>query len=262
MFIKAGQKLSKLYENAVFPDGVVDEGLFDEEHKIPLSAVQWISDQSRGSDDDSAITQDPTDPINTCSNLHPNIWRSEGCFVAPFLHHRPKLEFQLSTLSLELSSYEEGDSGGSISRFPIFHFNLHRLSSLHTLLNAIPAQKEKGLVCLLVAILEIECPTTITTKAGIGMDLLKLIVGDELDAVPKIVCGGGTALYWGSGEEGAVRKGDVAFLQRKLRCHVTPHRLVFIPILAATDLEITYTPSAPTTVSALPDDYLLSSSAH
>ncbi|KAG9024429.1 hypothetical protein FRB95_011531 [Tulasnella sp. JGI-2019a] len=70
MFIKAGQKLSKLYENAVFPDGVVDEGLFDEEHKIPLSAVQWISDQSRGSDDDSAITQDPTDPINTCSQQY------------------------------------------------------------------------------------------------------------------------------------------------------------------------------------------------
>ncbi|KAG8997821.1 hypothetical protein FRB94_007429 [Tulasnella sp. JGI-2019a] len=250
-FIEASQRLSKLYENVIFPDNTVEEEPFDEEDKLCIE--RSLEDQSRDSDDDSAITWDLTDPINTRAqqklfggganrlNANETFIRTSGETKAAssyrFSATGTQLESQLSTFSSELSSYEEEDSGGSIGRFPTFHFNLHRLSSLHTLLKAIPARKEKRLVCLLVAVLEIEGPTLITTKAGVEMGLLKLIVGDELGMVAKIVCWRETALDWGGGEdrmgEGAVRKGDVVFLE---------------------NLAVTYNPPAPTTLSASPSE--------
>lgn len=114
---------------------------------------------------------------------------------------------------------EETTDGDSIGRFPTFHFGLHRLSSLGTLLKASVPRREKRLVCLLVAILEVDGPTVITTKSGVEMGLLKLIIGDDTGAVAKMVVWRETALKWGGGEdrsaEGAVRKGDVVYLESK-----------------------------------------------
>ncbi|KAG8883464.1 hypothetical protein FRB97_006592 [Tulasnella sp. 331] len=250
-FVAASQRLSKLYENIIFPDlSVEEEGLND-----------GLNDVSRASSNESSVIGwDPTDPDNLRAcvpsqldfvathddsqlNANETFIRPSGetnlarSHISRTTSTGTQLESQISAFSEE-PSYEEDSGGDSIGRFPTFHFSLHRLFPLSSLLKHTVSRREKNLVCLLVAVLEIEGPTTITTKAGVEIGLLKLIVGDELGAVAKIVCWRETAMKWGGGEdrmgEGAVRKGDVVFLEK--------------------DVAVTYTPSQPTSLSSSPNE--------
>lgn len=174
------------------------------------------------------MTWDPTDPRNVSIPADVSLSRNTQTSGEP--SRRSIREPRVTDTGTQLDedepesyettgteSYEDDTGGDSIGRFPTFHFSLHRLSSLGALLSAPVTRREKRLACLLVAVLEVDGPTMITTKAGVEMGLLKLIIGDEKGAVAKVVVWRETALQWGGGEDrmgdGAVRKGDVVFLE-------------------------------------------------
>ncbi|KIO27140.1 hypothetical protein M407DRAFT_243472 [Tulasnella calospora MUT 4182] len=127
--------------------------------------------------------------------------------------------------------------GDSIRRFPTFHFSLHKVSSLSSVILADVRTRQRRLVTLLVAVLEMDGPSVVPTKAGEEMGLLKIIVGDETGCVSKIVVWRETALVWGGGEDrlglGAMRKGDVVLLE---------------------NVAVTYAPPAKPTISASPNE--------
>ncbi|KAJ3535488.1 hypothetical protein NMY22_g6467 [Coprinellus aureogranulatus] len=126
--------------------------------------------------------------------------------------------------SQQTQSFNYSDAS-SIARFPTFHFNIHALSSLSQLtktLNAqgrlVPATVKGRKVNLLLAILEVDGPETITIKngkdAGKKVGLLKLILGDQEGSVCKLTAWREVAEEWGGVGRGlGCKRGDVVHLE-------------------------------------------------
>jgi hypothetical protein len=146
--------------------------------------------------------------------------------------------FDSGILETQTQSFDDysDEASGSIGRFPTFHFNIHSLASLsvpaapaphrgggsghgHNPPNKIPARK----VNLLLAILEVEGPETITIKKGVDagkqIALLKMILGDEKGGVGKLTAWREVAEDWSgmnnSGRDGSggCKRGDVVYLE-------------------------------------------------
>ncbi|KAF8610180.1 hypothetical protein BDV93DRAFT_430371 [Ceratobasidium sp. AG-I] len=121
-------------------------------------------------------------------------------------------------------------ASSSVANFPSFHFSLRSLTPLRIALT--PAGRGSVRATLLVAVLEVDGPDPITTKAGVETHLMRLVVGDDDGAVGKITAWGETALEWGGAKRmQGLRRGDVVLLS---------------------DVLVTSTPPDPPTLSASP----------
>jgi hypothetical protein len=109
----------------------------------------------------------------------------------------------------------------SIARFPQFHFNLHILNSIGSLVSMMGSAKAKGSrkVNVLVAVLEVDGPDLVPVKrgrdAGKEVSLLKMILGDDDGNVCKLTAWREVAELWGDGTRAqrAIRRGDVVLFQ-------------------------------------------------
>ncbi|KAG8895941.1 hypothetical protein FRB99_000254 [Tulasnella sp. 403] len=246
-FDQASQMLSKVYANVIFGD---------EDEDDELAAEQEI-EHSRDSSVSSYVSWDPTNPApNTSSgggNGNNTRRSSNGTFLrstelSNTSHQirgtsRSFIPTEESYIQLEETLPETQDDSGldttgredeSIGRFPAYHFSLHRLSSLSLLLAADMRRKHRRVVCLLLAILEVDGPNVIKTKTGIQMGMLKLIVADESGAVAKLVVWRDLAFTWaGGGALGTFRKGDVVLFENIVVAYAPPAK----PTLSASPNE-------------------------
>ncbi|CDO76029.1 hypothetical protein BN946_scf184665.g21 [Trametes cinnabarina] len=129
----------------------------------------------------------------------------------------------------ETDSYNDSNAS-SIAQFPAFHFSLHTLTCLNTLIREAQTARARGMpkaslkVCVLAAVLEVDGPDTIRMKkgpdAGKEVSLLKLILGDESGGICKLAAWRETAEDWGGlnpeVSTPSVKKGDIVFLENVL----------------------------------------------
>ncbi|PPQ79373.1 hypothetical protein CVT25_002643 [Psilocybe cyanescens] len=129
----------------------------------------------------------------------------------------PGLESRfLATQEPESQSFGNYSDASSIARFPSFHFNLHSLTSLTSLVE----RKFKGSIkvsCLL-AVLEVEGPDSIHIKkgadAGKEVSIFKIVLGDEDSTVCKLTAWREVAEDWGgSGVAVAAKRGDIVHIE-------------------------------------------------
>jgi hypothetical protein len=96
----------------------------------------------------------------------------------------------------------------SIVRFPTFHIDLHRLTSLAALSKLRPNSSQKKKVNVLLAALEVEGPDEITIRkgpdAGKQVSVLKMILGDEGGGVCKLTAWRDVADRWADAKRGDI----------------------------------------------------------
>ena len=113
-------------------------------------------------------------------------------------------------------TYNYSDAS-SIGRFPSFNFSPHSLTSLSTLSVLSKSGRGSRKVAILVAVLEVDGPDTITIKngaeAGKQISMLKMILGDEEGNVSKLVaCRDITDVWGGNTAYPAVKRGDICYV--------------------------------------------------
>lgn len=199
VFEAASRRISLLYENIIFAeDGdedivdASDNSFLDAEHssRAAETFITWSQTQNRTKD--ASRTQGPS-----------GLW-------------------QESTIeeTQETASYEYSDTS-SIGRFPHFSFSLHTLRLVKALVDMAKSSKTKGTlkVNVLMAVLEVEGPDTVTTRkgqhAGDQVSILKMILGDGDGNVLKLTAWRDVAEMWGigSGTQPPVRRGDIVLFQ-------------------------------------------------
>lgn len=199
VFEAASRRISRLYENIIFAEDE-DEDIADASGKIFLDAEH----SSRAAE--TFITWSPT------QNRTKDTPRSQGS-SGPL---------QESTIeeTQETASYEYSDTS-SIGRFPHFSFNLHTLRLVKALLDMAKSSKIKGTlkVNVLMAVLEVEGPDTVTIRkgqhTGDQVPILKMILGDGDGNVLKLTAWRDVAEMWGIGTDTQppIRRGDVVLFQ-------------------------------------------------
>ncbi|KAJ8081552.1 hypothetical protein PM082_007397 [Marasmius tenuissimus] len=190
----ASRRISRIYQNAIFQD-VEDE----EEGNDSMDVIEDRASGYGVEGKTTVITWDETvsHQVET-SRLERNISRSVI-----------RTSYSESMETQETQSYDYSDTS-SIARFPTFHFGLHSLTSLST----ISASRGKGStkVNMLLAVLEVEGPDTITLKKGADtgkeISIMKMILGDESGCVCKLTAWREIAEAWSS-----TKRGDVILIQ-------------------------------------------------
>lgn len=179
-----------IYQNIIFKDDEEDASV---DHVLDMSNVDLADHHT------TVITWAPTQSQDN--------------------NNQTKSRFQETTWeeTQDTGSYNYSDSS-SIARFPQFNFNLHSLNSIPALISMVKTARTKGTlkVNVLVAVLEVDGPDTITIKkgrdAGKRVSLLKMIVGDEDGNVSKLTAWREIADQWGN-DSPAIRRGDVVLFQ-------------------------------------------------
>jgi len=176
-------------------------------------------------DQTTLITWPPTIPEDQTGKHHIKT-NSDNNITAPsFLHDisksyihsnvYPPTRLETQPETQETQSYNYSDAS-SITRFPSFHFALHSLTSLSSLLTI--SSKVSRKVNMLLAVLEVEGPDTIRIKKGADsgreVAVLKLILGDEEGCICKLTAWREVAETWGGVGDGVgVKRGDVLYVE-------------------------------------------------
>ena len=131
--------------------------------------------------------------------------------------NRDQFSLQETQESEETMTYNYSDAS-SIGRFPSFNFSPHSLTSLSTLSVLSKSGRGSRKVAILVAVLEVDGPDTITIKngaeAGKQISMLKMILGDEEGNVSKLVAWRDIADVWGGNTAyPAVKRGDICYIE-------------------------------------------------
>ncbi|KAH8836104.1 hypothetical protein DL96DRAFT_108675 [Flagelloscypha sp. PMI_526] len=203
---EAHRRISDLYQNVIFDETEVSEDLEDEDSQG--SSVSNVSDET------SFISWPPTYPkapkpvVQDTSKSFLLNDSSDFMSKSAFTDMETQYETQYTD-----SNISSGDP--SISHFPQFHFALSELTPLGRLVRG---SDLRG-VSVLLAVLEVDGPETITIKngkdAGKEVALLKMILGDEESKICKLTAWREVAEAWGGllEENVAVKRGDVILLQ-------------------------------------------------
>ena len=107
----------------------------------------------------------------------------------------------------------------SILLYPLFSFNVHNVLQLSSVVQrARGVAPESIKASVLVAIVELEGPDTVTTKKahleGSKISRLRLTVGDDDDSIVSLTAWRETAERWGNTtDEVGLKRGDVVFLE-------------------------------------------------
>ncbi|TBU24669.1 hypothetical protein BD311DRAFT_780864 [Dichomitus squalens] len=134
-----------------------------------------------------------------------------------------------NTGTQDTCSYDYSDAS-SVANFPAFHFNLHSLSTIGSLIRHATGNKPEDTakisrtVNLLAAVLEIQGPETIIVKrgpeAGKDVTLLKMIIGDDSGAICKLTAWRDVAEEWSDLSSqpptSSAKKGDIVYLENIL----------------------------------------------
>ncbi|KAH9859021.1 hypothetical protein C2E23DRAFT_864776 [Lenzites betulinus] len=209
-----------MYENVIFAehrDGDDDTGAL-------------AADTSHGDEDVQADGQTTiiTWPLTTQATQDRSRTRGDITFLrasASPSHLHSQMETQETQ---ETNSYDYSDAS-SIAQFPAFHFSLHSLTPLGTLIeqahaarssSRVPPRKTSLKVSVLAAVLEVDGPDTIRIKkgpdAGKEISLLKLILGDESGGICKLAAWRETAEDWAGLNPDVpapgLKKGDIVLL--------------------------------------------------
>lgn len=168
-------------------------------------------------------------PLTTQATEEHSRTRGDISFLRPSASIS-RIRSQLGTQETqETDSYNYSDAS-SIGQFPAFHFSLHALTPLSTLIDQanaaraagrMPLQKVSHKVSILAAVLEVDGPDSIRIKkgpdAGKEVSLLKLILGDESGGICKLAAWRATAEDWGGLNPAvptpATKKGDIVLLE-------------------------------------------------
>jgi len=125
----------------------------------------------------------------------------------------------------ETRSYKYSDTS-SIVHFPRFHIDLHSLTSLSSLQrwkSGIGGGAANRRINVLLAVLEVEGPVSITIKkgpdAGNRVSMFKMIMGDESGCLCKLTAWREIADLWGE-DDMAAKRGDVLFLESALYAYL------------------------------------------
>ncbi|CAE7161482.1 unnamed protein product [Rhizoctonia solani] len=123
----------------------------------------------------------------------------------------PTRTFRMTNTLPDSQSQSISSASSSIAHFPTFHFSLRTLTPLRVALT--PTGRGSVKANLLVAVMEVDGPDMITTKAGQETHMLKLVIGDDEGAAGKITVWGETALEWaGARKMMGLRRGDIVYL--------------------------------------------------
>ncbi|CAE6409225.1 unnamed protein product [Rhizoctonia solani] len=123
----------------------------------------------------------------------------------------PTHTFRMTNTLPNSQTQSISSASSSIANFPTFHFSLRTLTPLRVALTSAGRGSVKA--NLLVAVMEVDGPDMITTKAGQETHMLKLVVGDDEGAAGKITVWGDTALEWaGARKMMGLRRGDIVYL--------------------------------------------------
>lgn len=168
-------------------------------------------------------------PLTTQATEEHSRTRGDISFLRPSASIS-RIRSQLGTQeSQETDSYNYSDAS-SIGQFPAFHFSLHTLTPLSTLIDQanaaraagrMPLQKVSHKVSILAAVLEVDGPDSIRIKkgpdAGKEVALLKIILGDESGGICKLAAWREIAEDWGGLNPAvptpATKKGDIVLLE-------------------------------------------------
>jgi hypothetical protein len=200
VFEAASRRISRLYENVIFAE--------DEDEDIVHASDGNFPDAEHSSRAaETFLTWSPT------QNRAKGAPRSQG----------PSGLGQESTIeeTQETTSYEYSDTS-SIGRLPHFSFSLHTLRLVKALLDMAKSLKTKGTlkVNVLMAVLEVEGPDTVTIRkgqqAGNQASILKMILGDGDGNILKLTAWRDVAEIWGIGTDTPqppIRRGDIVLFQ-------------------------------------------------
>ncbi|KAJ3968533.1 hypothetical protein EV361DRAFT_412243 [Lentinula raphanica] len=206
-----------LYQNALFRDDEAEQEPEDHEEGGE-TLITWPPTPM--DDDDDERSKENTTRLDKSRSLYYN-------------NTTTRLSNQIETQETqETQSYNYSDTS-SIARFPKFHFNLHILSSLSSLVaNSKLPKPEHGYdypsktkVNVLLAVLEVEGPDVIRTKKGVDagkeISVLRMILGDEDGTVCKLTAWRETAEVWGGSglKDIPAKRGDVVFIQNVTPSH-------------------------------------------
>ncbi|EIW62945.1 uncharacterized protein TRAVEDRAFT_62705 [Trametes versicolor FP-101664 SS1] len=213
-----------MYENVIFAESQEDNDL----PGLP------DGDESHGNEEVQPEGQTTmiTWPLTTQATEEHSRTRGDISFLRPSASIS-RIRSQLGTQeSQETDSYNYSDAS-SIGQFPAFHFSLHTLTPLSTLIDQanaaraagrMPLQKVSHKVSILAAVLEVDGPDSIRIKkgpdAGKEVALLKIILGDESGGICKLAAWREIAEDWGGLNPAvptpATKKGDIVLLESVL----------------------------------------------
>ncbi|KAH9949027.1 hypothetical protein B0H21DRAFT_165475 [Amylocystis lapponica] len=218
---EASRRISLLYHNIIFRDSDEDEADMEDSEQGQHNSLEHSHQ-----DETTAITWPPTAKDATASQIASH---SEVTFL-PLSASISRIRSQHGETqeTQETTSYNYSDAS-SIARFPAFHFSLHTLTALSTLIThaqaqTSTAQKGSQKVTVLVAVLEVDGPDSIRIKkgpeAGKEVALLKLILGAEDGVVCKLTAWREVAETWGGAcfdtASSGVKRGDIVLLANVL----------------------------------------------
>jgi len=198
VFEAASRRVSRLYENIIFADN-------DDEDVGAVSDSNFLDVEHSSRAAETFITWPPT--LNRTKDV-------SGSQVSPGLQESTIEETQ------ETTSYEYSDTS-SIGRFPHFSFDLHTLRLVKALVEMAKSSTAKGTlkVNVLMAVLEVEGPDTVTIRkgqqAGDQVSILKMILGDGDGNVLKLTAWRDVAEMWGieTDTQPLIRRGDIVLFQ-------------------------------------------------
>ncbi|KAI8992944.1 hypothetical protein BD414DRAFT_482823 [Trametes punicea] len=223
----ASRRISMMYENVIFGRSQEDEGSFHD-------SASFGEEEPRPEGQTTLITWAPT----TQTTDERSRSKAEMTFLRPSITALSCFHSQRETQATqETDSYLNESNASSVAQFPTFHFSLHAITSLDTLIKQAQAARVTRMrrashkVCLLAAVLEVEGPDTIRVKrgpdAGLEVSLLKLILGDESGGVCKLAVWRQTAEDWGGLDPEvtapSVKKGDIVLLENVLASWEAEH---------------------------------------
>ncbi|KDQ50247.1 hypothetical protein JAAARDRAFT_142237 [Jaapia argillacea MUCL 33604] len=231
-FEETSRRISSLYEGVIFDDDAEDDcgGAYGQEAELDLGDEERNGagiDKPAAADQTTLISWPPTPQpdLTTTSSFDNSESRPNITFLSPPLPSQKPDNQANNSFSYSYSfsyntnaSFSSSAPIGSIAQFPSYHFTLHSLTPLSSISLPHPHRVNRK-VTILVAILEIDGPDTITLKngkdAGKEVSLLKMIVGDEEGVIGKVVAWREVADVWGGNVDGAERlkRGDVVLLE-------------------------------------------------
>ncbi|CAE6406916.1 unnamed protein product [Rhizoctonia solani] len=193
-------------------------------YSIPIregpSNILWPPSQSQSQSQSQTQSQPPTQPetffqtsaqIGQGTNRTNSIASNSTASTLPETETFPTRTFRMTNTLPNSQSQSISSESSSIAHFPTFHFSLRTLTPLRVALTSVGRGSVKA--NLLVAVMEVDGPDMITTKAGQETHMLKLVVGDDEGAAGKITVWGDAALDWaGARKMMGLRRGDIVYL--------------------------------------------------
>lgn len=201
----ASNRASALYRHAIWNVTEVQE---DADTQLDTTSSFWPATAPQDAEDTGVY------PLFLDSVLPGEITRRSIIGNMPKTQHDNPIGETQGTSSSQNNSYNVSDTS-SVARFPSFSFSLNCLTSLSSV--SIPSEGIK--VNVLLVVIELDGPDTITIKTGRDqgkqVSVLKILASDDRDNICTVTAWREVAEAWSGAESDviATKRGDVVFLE-------------------------------------------------